>query len=56
MNEDVKKLIEIIKDPPVYSLPFLGDPSEHVQSYRKASDAWYCKLLIQVHKLEETQA
>lgn len=55
MNEDVKKLIEIIKDPPVYSIPFLGDPSEHVQSYRKAMDTWYCKILDQVCVLEESR-
>ena len=39
------QLIEIIKDPPVYSMPFLRDPAEHVQGYRKAMDAWYCKLM-----------
>lgn len=55
MNEDVKKLIEIIKDPPVYSIPFLGDPSEHVQGYRKAMDTWYCKILDQVRILEESR-
>jgi len=52
MNDAIKKLIEIIKDPPVYSIPFPGDPAEHVQSYRKAMDSWYCRLLDQVHKLE----
>jgi len=55
MNEEVKKLIEIIKDPPVYSIPFLGDPSEHVQNYRKATDSWYCRLLEQVRILEESK-
>ena len=40
---DALKLV--IKDPPVYSIPFLGDASPHVQDYIKRMDAWYCKLL-----------
>jgi len=55
LNEDLQKLIEIIKDPPVYSIPFLGDPSDHIQSYRRAMDAWYCKILNQIRILEEKQ-
>lgn len=55
MNAEVQKLIEIIRDPPFYSIPFLGDPSEHVQSYRKDMDSWYCRILTQVRKLEESK-
>jgi len=40
---DALKLV--IKDPPVYSIPFLGDASPHVQDYIKRMDEWYCKLL-----------
>jgi len=38
-------LEEIIKDPPVYSIPFLGNPAPEVQDYIKRMDEWYCKLL-----------
>ena len=50
-----KKLLDVINDPPTYSIPFLGNPAPEVQDYIKRMDEWYCRLLEESKTIKETK-
>jgi len=41
----LREIRVVINDPPVYTIPFLGNPAPEVQGFIKRMDDWYCRLL-----------